>query len=753
MISRRHAGPTASFMGLLAARRRAVVFDATAFMLVALIAWVVVRTDAGSGDYGQWLMVSRLYAGESVPAYRDLEAIPPLVPAMLAGVRAVVDDPFVAIDVTRALLTVGLLGAFYLAGAALFRSRVAGLFALVIAGFVADQILRLFAFGGLLQAAGLTFLLLGMAALAQVAERGGNARGWWLAAAGAFVLGTLSHAGSVAVAAPSLGLAAIVPLVELGRQALPTGTGGFPRARRLVAVLWPAALLAMPATIYWLAILAPANSGYGANPASIAFRGPERLIGELTGDGRSGAVILAGALTVGVTTGQALARRTGGRHAVLGAWTGGTWAVATATVAAGSATDYPRFAPLLMAPLIVAAGGGCARLCDGLAEVMERRWPDPGREHTVLASVLLLVAVSAPLRVGSFEREANGYHLAARDDVVAVGAWINENIDEQATVAAVDSRDGKWIEGLTGRAALFSNPIRYSFRREEWQRSFAAEAFIRGHLSLLTGRAFVIFTGRSGGEAGDVPRDPLFAFNHDGEFLDMLRAPDADVKVFDVDGEVLATLGALEPGFAEQVATGTGAAMRSTWTGARRGERLQMTVTVAADQASGAVDVIYEALGPGGIGGMQVLLRPPSPAAILDTDVHGPRARVFYAAFGARLPVLDVAIVDGGGSELTAVLGGVLARADGGRLHFRLSPGTVGASLSEPKVLSPADVMETFNVQAVVVREGPAAEARVARLALSGFCPRLRTATLVVLGRGCTTHRLAPIPHLAGDGR
>ena len=77
-------------------------------MLVAAIAGGLVALLAsapiGSGDYGQWLMVSRYFAGQSEPAYRPIAELPPLVPWALAIVRIAVPDPILALRVISSIL-------------------------------------------------------------------------------------------------------------------------------------------------------------------------------------------------------------------------------------------------------------------------------------------------------------------------------------------------------------------------------------------------------------------------------------------------------------------------------------------------------------------------------------------------------------------------------------------------------------------------------------------------------------------------
>ena len=83
-----------------------LVFDLAAVALAAAVAFAVARAPLGSGDYGQWLMVSRFFLGEDIPDYRNAWGVAPLIPMFLAAVRFVTGDPYVALNVVRVTLIV-----------------------------------------------------------------------------------------------------------------------------------------------------------------------------------------------------------------------------------------------------------------------------------------------------------------------------------------------------------------------------------------------------------------------------------------------------------------------------------------------------------------------------------------------------------------------------------------------------------------------------------------------------------------------
>ena len=69
--------------------------DILALLLIgATLAFLVARMPIdGRGDYGQWLMTSRSYLGQTVPDYRTITALPPLSQFPLAAARGRLHAP------------------------------------------------------------------------------------------------------------------------------------------------------------------------------------------------------------------------------------------------------------------------------------------------------------------------------------------------------------------------------------------------------------------------------------------------------------------------------------------------------------------------------------------------------------------------------------------------------------------------------------------------------------------------------------
>lgn len=164
---------------------------------------VLATTEIGSGDYGQWLMTARPYMGEGLPDYRAASAVPPVMPFLLSLVVRTVGDPMLGVHLFAVLLVAALGLSAYLAGAAFFGLRWAGLLSLVAALLLTDRFLDLFAFGGLLQAGAIVLLLLGAAALLRAGLPGRWEWAWWTAGGLCIGLAAVTHVGTASIVVPA----------------------------------------------------------------------------------------------------------------------------------------------------------------------------------------------------------------------------------------------------------------------------------------------------------------------------------------------------------------------------------------------------------------------------------------------------------------------------------------------------------------------------------------------------------------------
>lgn len=676
--------------------------------IILIIAALVASTAIGSGDYGQWLMVSRAFGGETTPAYRALADVPPLVPTMIALLAGWVGNPVLALHLVGFVIVAGLGGAFFAIGRAVDGRTATGLLAVILGLLVTDRYLELLAFGGLLQAAAVLFLMLAIAAFTSAMRNPGSERRWWMAGCVALMATCLTHVPTATIALP-------VCLATAALTLLPREGARF--AARLRAA-WPLGAALGAIGVYWILVIAPASVGYVANPASLAWRGPERVL-DVFASYPPTIAILVGGFAYLARWAWRLARdrrvpATSDARLVLATWVAVSWGAYVFSALTGAATDYPRFGPLLLAPLLVAA----AAMLGAMGAELHRRSPGRATGERGLAAIGLAIVLVAPFSIARYQSEAHGYQLTDDRALAAAAAWADSRLMPGVSILA-PVREAKWIEGLTGRPALFTSQVRYAFRPIEWERGLAASALLRGNLSLANESFFLTMTDGAPTDAGAQPRSIIIGANHGGEYLDLLRLVPASTTIVAADGSTVASLPALGARGIETTTAPDRLTTTTHWAGTRAGSPVDLTQVLAIARGTTWFDLDLHADTSLPIGGLVMELRPPTGVALTRVDAANGVAELTFARYGRDQPRLLLEVSRG--TITWAPSGGLLITASGADLSLRVTDLTAGGASTSLRLLDPRQLIADYDVGAAVLRRDPAYEDRRRRLESLGF--------------------------------
>jgi hypothetical protein len=675
--------------------------------LVAGLALVLASTPiVARGDYGQWLMASRYYLGESVPGYRSIPALPPFVPIALAAIQLVARDPVMALQVMNIVLMVGLAMSLFSAGAALGRSAVVGLLSVAIGFLVTDRYLELFAFGGLLQSAAVMFTAFAVAAFTRAGWGPRIERRWWIAGTAALAGAALSHVGAGTVAVPT-GLA--VAGISAFRL---RGLGWAALRQALVPVLLGMGIIAL----YWALILLPAGHEYVSNPASLAYRGPDRLASTLFDFWPTAMVIVVGLATVVIGTIAELLQRTVDRFVTLMAWTGVAWGSLFVAVVTGASTDYPRFSPVLLAPLVVACALATWWLMRTAAVYLSSLAPAIRTSAWVMLIASVTVLLATPFAVDRYLRQVQVYQPRDAAALTAAVSWLDETLPDDTVATLTAVRDGKWLEGLTGREALFSLPVRYAFRPVEWQRSVDADTLLRTTAALTSQAFFVKFTSEVGGADAPVPTGILLGVNHGGEFVELLRQGPRDTSLVATDGS--AVVAALQATGVETGRTQSAAWIRTDWAGTVGSVPTTLTRTVQVVDGAATLELTDATSGPG----LETAFYPPVGMALTELAVDGHEARACFVRIGASEPCLQIRASASDAVVEPTADGGFRIRTASPLLQVRITALTASGAAVGLNVLDPSAIVAAHRVgAALLLATDPAFVFRRARLEALGF--------------------------------
>lgn len=515
------------------------------------------------------------------------------------------------------------------------------------------------------------------------------------------MLAALSHVGTAAMAVPmALSVAAI--------SSYRLRSIGWAEIKRLNMPL-AAALMIIAA--YWLIILLPSSREYVLNPASLAYRGPERLFSSLVSYWPTTIVMIGGAIGIAAGVWNEVGRRRVGGFVILLACALVPWAALGYSVVSGAATDYPRFATLLLAPLVIGLAGGVIRLLAIATPPVPRFW----RTRLVLAAVGLLLVVTSPLAVGRYARQASVYQPRDASALSAAVAWIDEALGDSSASVLTSVRDGKWLEGATGRAALFSQPVRYAFRRAEWQRSVDADAVLRSTATLSNGYFRVMFTGHANADDATVPAGLLLGMNHGGEYVDLLRTLPTDGFVHGAFGTV--AVSDLAP-VRSVPASGTQSARITTVrsSGAEPEVSFTRRVTIWRDGTT----LELKDSSPGNT--LETVLKPPAGMALLGVSGDARNATICFTRVGDGDPCLRMEVTQED-ATLDVTDGALRVKTvTSDELQILVTALTAGPPSVDLRILDPARLVNEHEIGAALLyADDPAFESRARRLESLGF--------------------------------
>jgi hypothetical protein len=344
--------------------------------------------------------------------------------------------------------------------------------------------------------------------------------------------------------------------------------------------------------------------------------------------------------------------------------------------------------------------------------------------------VAVVVLVAIPFAVERYQRQAQVYQPRAAEALAEAVAWIDTRLSGTDLTVLTAVRDGKWLEGATGREALFSLPVRYAFRPTEWERSVDADALLRSSAALTNGYFFVKFTDQVVGAGGAVPTGLLIGVNHGGEFVELLRLTPADTRIHAPDG-VTALDGMVADGVRPSAGTGE-ASLRTDWHGQAGATAVSLARSVRLLR-DGATLMLTDTVTGGTI---ENVLTPPAGMAVTDISVDGREVHLCFTQIGSAEPCVRIWAAQPDATFEALAGGGLRVQSNGPQLDLHVTALTAGGPSVDLEVLDPATLISRHRVgAALLVASDPSYAFRVRRLEALGFREEHRVGPYAILVR------------------
>jgi hypothetical protein len=471
-----------------------------------------------------------------------------------------------------------------------------------------------------------------------------------------------------------------------------------------------------PVAVYWLLVLIPASRQYLTNPASLNYRGPEQLLTLLWGYRLNLVVVALGAVTIAWGSIHELRRRVVGPHLFLLAWAAAAVGSLVLAIVADAGTDYPRFAYVILPPLVLASAGWLGWLSRALVARWLGRLPWSGRDAALIGLTVAAIAV-APWAVNRYLDQSAAY--GARDDqsLQRTVDGLQGRLSSSHAAVLTDVRVGKWLEGSTGRAALFSQPVRFAFRPGEWQRSVDAEVLANATAAIVNEYFRVEYPDRATARGVDVPAGLVIGVNHGGEYVNLLTLDERETTIGSATDRTLQST--MLPTGSTSLDDGRAASIRTEWRRPYTWLPLTFARTVGLVAGGSTMSIADESA----TAGVENLLRPVAGTRIISMEVSGTSARLCFSPRGNTTPCVMVS-VSGEDPRLVPTQDGGLRVIGGGRgrTEMTITALTAGGPIVGLQLADPQQLVAAYGLGGAVINaDDPAYLETSRRLEALGF--------------------------------
>jgi hypothetical protein len=304
-------------------------------------------------------------------------------------------------------------------------------------------------------------------------------------------------------------------------------------------------------------------------------------------------------------------------------------------------------------------------------------------------------------------------------------------LDENASILGTVSV-GKWVEGISGRNALFYMPNRYIFRSAEQERAFSADIIMRSTLGVTNGQILLRYTQQSDGS----PTLPWLAINHRGEYLDLMQIAPFET-VITGNGLPNTRLTALTIERFETYSDDFSLGTETTYAGFVGSERVTIVQNLNLSAADATLVAEYEITSASALD-LRVLVAPIAGQRTTSVDEFEDGIAVAFVERASASPTITVKPVASGKIEVgDPSKGEVIVRNAGAKhLAFAVSFEPETQPFAQKGVFWPEDLIDDYQVGAVYLPDGQSLSARMARMEAHGFDFRSRAGGFILMVKG-----------------
>lgn len=422
-------------------------------------------------DQGQWLMLSRYYSGQHIPDYRSSFAVPFGYPIILAFLRLFMEDAM-ALNLSAGMLMFLFGYTTFLLGKELFHNPFIGLVTLVFALIGQSVFLFVFSFGGYPQIQALCWMNLCIYFTVKIYSDHADNRSWLGLGISLGLVFATHFPSSVIIIVVLTGLLSLLLLKN--------------RDKLKIIVTKGTTYLGIPFFIWlvYIALMFDVLISYGTNP-SAKYSKDFTLVFGFWLRYMHYFVLVSINITIPLLLKEyrdSMIEKHSTALQVICIWfltIGLFWII---LAAADVGTHYSRFMPFLIQPLLFMTAFLVFNTITFFIHKINTRLKEQTKmellsklSHPFMVLMLSILVISPAFgtTIDRFQSSVNYHILDNPAEYQELIDWVNENTEEQDCIWA-PIREGKWLEGLTGRPSLMDMEYKYLYRPWEFNRSRGA---------------------------------------------------------------------------------------------------------------------------------------------------------------------------------------------------------------------------------------------------------------------------------------
>jgi len=496
-------------------------------IVYSLVLWVYVyssltQTALVSGDSGQWILLARFYRGEAVPTYIKPTAYPPVYPIFLATAIALAGNPVEAVSLLGATIFVLLDISFFVVGKELWDPS-AGFLALLLATLSQYFFLYATSWGAYPELLFLAWLNFAISCFIAIHRNAHTPSRQHLYLALFLALGLFTHFPSAIILVAVFGVPCISFFIFTKHHEI--------RSKMSLLLAFSVPLVAW--SIY-VSFVINETIGYVDNEAALFSRGVNTVWSYLFRLPESSAFVIVSVLATAIGVAYASRKKAGPRSfgfCFVSLWLFSTVILMCTLYFLSVKTEYTRFTYLIIPPMILNLAGALSAFINlnmHLSLHIEDFKPRSlNMKKLWWPLILILLLIPFPSIHAFYTKSIQYYSVWKPDDFQETLQWIESNIPVNETVLTSKKIEGRLLEGLTGRSALFSFPERASYRPWEHDRSVAADTLLKSSITVENGYVLVKFEKNY----SSVPIQPSVSVCREGEYEDALWLRDSLTRI------------------------------------------------------------------------------------------------------------------------------------------------------------------------------------------------------------------------------